>query len=65
MKSPCPVIWFNGAPVIYRRIPNGDGTKRLEAHEQGRTALLPLTPELVEAIEADEERMAKKEIRNV
>jgi hypothetical protein len=60
VKSPLPVIWFNNAPVIYRRVPDGAGGQRLEAHEQCRTALLPLTPELVEAIEADEARMARK-----
>jgi len=67
MTTLCPlgVIQYAGDIVTYERVPEwGEhgktGRQVLEARIFGRAALLELTPELVEAIEADEKRKVSK-----
>jgi len=61
LKCPVAVIAWRGIPTIYERRPDGRGGSTLHVHELGRSAALELTPELVAAIEADEQRSRERE----
>lgn len=53
------VIWFHDRPVCYEAVER-DGRVMHEARELGQARLMEMTPELQDAIRADQERERTK-----